>query len=149
VRHFSKEIWIFAQSGPGEGLTELRLSLNFIWFRVRGKFDMEAYAVIETGGKQYRVRANDRLQVDRLQAKEGEKIEIGPVLAISDGKDLELGKPEIKKATVAATVVEHIRGDKVISFKKKRRKGYSRKQGHRQELTVLKVESIPSLQGKA
>lgn len=103
---------------------------------------IHAYAVIETGGKQYRVKANDVLRVEHLNAKAGEKVEIQPVLAASDGKKLQVGTPEVKNAKVVTTVIEHIRGDKVVSFKKKRRKGYSRKIGHRQALTVLKVESI-------
>ena len=102
----------------------------------------EPYAVIETGGKQYRVKANDALRVERLKAEVGAKVQAGPVLAVSDGKKLQVGTPEIKDSKVTFTVLEHIRGNKVISFKKKRRKGYSRKKGHRQELTVLKVESI-------
>ena len=64
------------------------------------------------------------------------------VLALSDGEKLTVGTPNIEKAKIASTVVEHIRGDKVIIFKKKRRKGYSRKIGHRQELTVLKIDSL-------
>lgn len=103
---------------------------------------MEAYAVVQTSGKQYLVMAKDSLRVDRIQANVGDKVDLVPVLAISDGKSLRVGTPEIADAKATATVVEHIRGKKVVSFKKKRRKGYHRKVGHRQELTVLKVESI-------
>lgn len=103
---------------------------------------MKPYAVIATGGKQYRVESNNTLSVERLEVGVGEKIEIKPVLAISDGTALTIGKPNVKRATVTAVVAKHIRGEKVISFKKKRRKGYSRKIGHRQELTVLKIESL-------
>jgi large subunit ribosomal protein L21 len=103
---------------------------------------MEPYAVLETGGKQYRVKADDTLQVERLRSQEGETIQLTPVLAISDGKQLKVGTPEVDGAVVTAAVVAHIRGEKVVSFKKKRRKGYSRKIGHRQELTVLRVEKI-------
>lgn len=103
---------------------------------------MKPYAVIETGGKQYRVESDDTLNVERLASDVGKKIDLQPVLAISDGTTLTLGKPNVKKAKVTAVVLKHIRGDKVVSFKKKRRKGYSRKKGHRQELTVLKIESI-------
>ena len=102
----------------------------------------EAYAVVETGGKQYRVRADDVLRVERIDAQAGEQIEIHPVLAISDGTSLRVGKPEIKDAKVTFEVLDHVRADKVVAFKKKRRKGYSRKKGHRQGLTVLKVASI-------
>jgi len=103
---------------------------------------MEAYAVVETGGKQYRVRAGDTLQVEKLDVEQGGNIELSPVLAVSDGTELTIGKPRVEDAKVTASVVRHTRGDKVVSFKKKRRKGYSRKKGHRQELTVLKIESV-------
>ena len=102
---------------------------------------MEAYAVVLTGGKQYRVQPEDSLQVERLDAEEGADVEL-PVLAVSDGKTLTIGKPRVERAAVKAKVLQHLRGEKLVSFKKKRRKGYSRKKGHRQELTLLKVESI-------
>ena len=103
---------------------------------------MEAYAVVKTGGKQYRVNAGDSLQVDRLAAEVGATIELAPVLAVSDGKALRIGTPEVKDAKVTAEVIKHMRGTKLVAFKKKRRKGYSKKIGHRQELTVLKIGSI-------
>lgn len=105
---------------------------------------MEPYAIVETGGKQYFVKQNDTLRVEKLVAEEGASIALTPVLAVSDGKTLKVGTPEISDCAISAKVVEHIRGDKVISFKKKRRKGYKRKIGHRQELTVIKVENIGS-----
>jgi len=103
---------------------------------------MEAYAVVETGGKQYLVKANDTIRVERLEAEVGAKVELDSVLAVSDGKKLTVGSPTVKNAKVLSKVVEHVRGDKVVSFKKKRRKGYTRKVGHRQELTVLKIDGI-------
>jgi large subunit ribosomal protein L21 len=103
---------------------------------------MDAYAVVETGGKQYRVKAGDRIRVERLRVDVGASFEIRPGLAVSDGKKLEIGTPEVEGVKVASVVVEHVRGDKVVSFKQKRRKGFSKKIGHRQELTVLKVEKI-------
>ena len=103
---------------------------------------MDAYAVVESGGKQYRVQQNNVLQVERLKAEVGESVELSPVLALSDGEKLQVGRPAVSGAKVTATVVSHIRAKKVVSFKKKRRKGYSRKKGHRQEQTVLKVASI-------
>lgn len=103
---------------------------------------MEQYAVIETGGKQYRVKAGDSLTVERLDAEAGKKLALPLVLAVSDGKKLAVGVPTVKGKKVSVEVVSHIRGPKVVSFKKKRRKGYSRKKGHRQELTVLKIDSI-------
>ncbi|MDI6775538.1 MAG: 50S ribosomal protein L21 [Verrucomicrobiota bacterium] len=103
---------------------------------------MDAYAVVETGGKQYLVRSGVTLEVERLAVPAGDKVELKPVLAKSDGRKLEIGAPTLPSAAVAAIVLRHIRGKKVVSFKKKRRKGYTRKVGHRQELTVLRVESI-------
>lgn len=103
---------------------------------------MEAYAVVETGGKQYRVQAGDTLEVEKLEADVGAAVDLDQVLAMSDGKMLSVGTPTLEKAKVTSTVVDQLRGPKVINFKKKRRKGYSRKVGHRQSLTVLKVESI-------
>lgn len=103
---------------------------------------MEAYAVIETGGKQYRVEKDTVLNVELLGKEEGETVELKQVLAVSDGSELTVGKPVLENATVTATVVDNHRGGKVVAFKKKRRKGYRRKVGHRQELTKLKIESI-------
>ena len=103
---------------------------------------MEAYAVVETGGKQYRVQAGDKLEVEKLEAEVGAKVELEKVLAVSDGNELTIGTPVLDGSKVTAKVVDQIRGPKVINFKKKRRKGYKRKVGHRQYLTVLQVEGI-------
>lgn len=103
---------------------------------------MDAYAVIETGGKQYRVKKGDSLTVERLDAEVGKKVALSSVLAVSDGKKLSVGTPEVSGKKVSAEVVDHIRGPKLTSYKKKRRKGFSKKIGHRQELTVLKIDKI-------
>ena len=103
---------------------------------------MDNYAVVETGGKQYRVKPGDVLDVEFLDAEVGKKVTLSPVLAVSDGKALKVGQPEIAGGSVTASVVEQYRGRKVIAFKKKRRKGYHKKIGHRQELTKIKVEEI-------
>jgi len=103
---------------------------------------MDAYAVVETGGKQYRVESGNVLKVELLDAEVGSSFDFDRVLAVSDGSSLNVGTPVVDGAKVSATVVEHIRGPKLVAYKKKRRKGYERKVGHRQELTVLKVESI-------
>lgn len=103
---------------------------------------MEAYAVVETGGKQYRVKAGDTLKVELLKGEAGGTISLDSVLALSNGNDLRVGTPLIKDAKVTARIVEHIKAPKVVAFKKKRRKGYRRKVGHRQPLTVLRVDSI-------
>lgn len=103
---------------------------------------MEAYAVIETGGKQYRVEAGQTIEIERLDDKAGEDVELKTVLALSDGASLKVGTPFIEGAVVVLEVKEHFRGKKVVNFKKKKRKGYSRKIGHRQELTRAVVKSI-------
>ena len=103
---------------------------------------MEAYAVVETGGKQYRVKAGDTLKVELLEGAAGSTITLDSVLALSDGKDLKVGTPLVAGAKVSAVIVEHTKAPKVVAFKKKRRKGYRRKVGHRQPLTVLRVASI-------
>ena len=103
---------------------------------------MESYAVIETGGKQYRVTENDTLRVEKLEGDAGDSIEINAVLAVSDGNEIKVGTPEISGAKVSAKVVQQIKAAKVVNFKKKRRKGYSRKVGHRQPLTIIKIEKI-------
>lgn len=102
---------------------------------------MEAYAVIETGGKQYRVQQGDVLEVELLQAEEGASIEFD-TLAVSNGSELTIGTPVVEGAKVKVSVVGDLRGKKIYSFKKKRRKGYRRKIGHRQDLTRIKVEEI-------
>jgi large subunit ribosomal protein L21 len=102
---------------------------------------MEAYAVIETGGKQYRVQQGDVLDVELLATEEGANVEFN-ALAVSNGSELSIGTPVVDGAKVKVSVVENLRGKKIYSFKKKRRKGYRRKIGHRQELTKIKVEEI-------
>lgn len=103
---------------------------------------MEPYAIVETGGKQYRVAAGDTLEIERLDVEAGQTVEAGAVLALFNGTVLQTGLPVVDGAKVMFSVVEHKRGVKLINFKKKRRKGYERRIGHRQELTVVKVESI-------
>ena len=102
---------------------------------------MEAYAVIETGGKQYRVQQGDVLDVELLMKDGGDSVEFD-ALAVSNGSELSIGTPLVAGAKVKVSVVENFRGDKIFSFKKKRRKGYRRKIGHRQGLTKIKVEEI-------
>lgn len=103
---------------------------------------MNAYAVIETGGKQYRVKTGDVFSVERLPGEPGAVVQIASVLACSDGSALTVGRPEVPGAAVEAEIVEQIRGPKVVSFKKKRRKGYERKVGHRQELTRVRIRGL-------
>lgn len=100
------------------------------------------FAVIKTGGKQYRVAPNDILKVEKLDGEPGDTVELSSVLMIGGDDGVNLGAPLIEGATVAAEVVEQTRARKIIVFKKKRRKHYRRKNGHRQNLTVLRVTEI-------
>lgn len=100
------------------------------------------YAVIRTGGKQYRVSAGDVIEVERLPGDEGGTITFDQVLMVGgEGKEA-VGAPLVAGASVTATLLEQMRAPKVIIFKKRRRKGYRRKKGHRQELSVLRVTGI-------
>ena len=100
------------------------------------------FAVIRTGGKQYRVAKDDVITVEKLTAQPGEAIEFGEVLMIADGAQVATGAPLLAGAAVSATVVEQRRGAKIIVFKKKRRHNYRRKKGHRQFETVVRVDAI-------
>jgi large subunit ribosomal protein L21 len=100
------------------------------------------YAVVKTGGKQYRVAENDVIRVEKLDLEAGSKVKLDNVLLIGDDKKITVGAPLISGASVEATVVEQMRDRKVIIFKKIRRHNYRRKKGHRQHLTVLKVNKI-------
>ena len=100
------------------------------------------YAVIETGGKQYRVAAGDTLEVERLEAAAGKPVTPDRVLLVSNEGKLTVGTPMVAKASIVADVVAHFRGEKKIAFKMKRRKGYHRTVGHRQELTRIKITEI-------
>jgi large subunit ribosomal protein L21 len=99
------------------------------------------YAVIRTGGKQYRVAPEDVLEIERISGEAGDTVEFGDVLMLG-GDKVEVGAPLVSGATVAAELVEHLRGEKVIIFKKRRRQNYRRKQGHRQELSRVRITEI-------
>jgi len=100
------------------------------------------YAVIETGGKQYRVAPGDTLEVERLEGEPGKALTLNRVLLIANEGRFTVGNPTIAQATIAVDIIEHFRGEKKIAFKMKRRKGYHRTVGHRQELTRIKVGEI-------
>jgi large subunit ribosomal protein L21 len=106
------------------------------------------YAVIKTGGKQYRVANGDVIAVERLAGEPGSTVSLGPVLMVNDDKSSTVGTPVVEGAAVSAEVLEQTRGDKIIVFKKKRRKGYRRTMGHRQDLTVLRITDVTG-KGKA
>ena len=100
------------------------------------------YAVIKTGGKQYKVAPGEKLKVEQIPADVGAQVVLDQVLMVGDGESVRLGQPTLTGATVQATVVAHGRGDKVQIFKMRRRKNYHRNQGHRQGFTELQIDGI-------
>jgi large subunit ribosomal protein L21 len=100
------------------------------------------FAVIKTGGKQHRVSADDVITVGKLEGDAGAKITFGEILAIGSGDDISIGAPFVSGASVAAEIVEHARGEKVIAFKKRRRQNSKRKRGHRQDYTIIKIVGL-------
>ncbi len=100
------------------------------------------FAIIKTGGKQYRVSQGDQIVVERIAGEVGSEVALTEVLALGDGQSGSIGTPTVANASVRAKIVQQPRGTKVLVFKKKRRKNYRRKRGHRQELTVLKIQEI-------
>jgi large subunit ribosomal protein L21 len=100
------------------------------------------YAVISTGGKQYQVAQGERIRVEKLSGAVGDTVEIDEVLLVSDGEEVKVGQPMVEGAKVLARIIEQDRAKKIVVFKKKRRKGYRRKQGHRQPFTALEIQEI-------
>ena len=100
------------------------------------------YAIVEIAGHQFKVEKDQKVFVNRLQTEEGKKVNFDNVLLLADGSKVTVGAPAIDGAQVGAKVLKHLKGDKVIVFKKKRRKGYRVKNGHRQSLTEIQIESI-------
>jgi len=100
------------------------------------------YAVIKTGGKQYKVSPGDVLRVEKLDVKKGDTVEMKDVLLIADGDTLSVGKPNLASATVTAEVMGDGRGEKLLIFKHRRRKGFRKTIGHRQDFTTIKVKEI-------
>jgi large subunit ribosomal protein L21 len=107
------------------------------------------FAVIRTGGKQYKVAKDDIISVEKLAAEPGATVELTEVLMVGEGAEVATGAPLLDGASVNATVVEHTRADKIIVFKKKRRHNYRRKKGHRQHQTVLRITDISGANGSA
>lgn len=103
---------------------------------------MTMYAVLETGSKQYRVQAGETLDVERLEAEAGQTFTFDRVLLVNNEGKISVGSPTVANAAVLADVVEHIRGPKTVAFKMKRRKGYHKTIGHRQELTKVRIKEI-------
>ena len=100
------------------------------------------YAFVDIAGQQYKVEKAKKLKVHRLEAEEGKHVELDKVLLVSDGKTVSVGTPTVEGVRIAAKVLSHGKGDKVLVFKKKRRKGYQKMNGHRQYLTELWIEAI-------
>lgn len=100
------------------------------------------FAVISTGGKQYTVAKGDILEIEKLPVKEGDKVKFDQVLLLKDKSEIQIGKPILKGVKIGGTVIEQKKGEKIIIFKKKRRKQYRRTKGHRQLLTSVKIDDI-------
>lgn len=100
------------------------------------------YAIIEVGGKQYKVKEDDTIAIEKQDAKEGADLTLGKVLLISKEKTIDIGKPYLKEAKVIGSVLKHVKAAKVISFKYRRRKSSHWKKGHRQQLTRIKIKEI-------
>ena len=106
------------------------------------------FAIINIAGKQFRVEEGDQIKVPHLSTDAGKSLAFDKVLLINDGKKVQLGSPLLSNASISATVVEHGRGKKIIIFKKKRRKGYRRNNGHRQNYSLIKIDSISTTSKK-
>ena len=100
------------------------------------------YAVVEIQGSQFKVTKDQKLFVNRIDAKEGSKVSFDNVLLVDDGKNVQVGKPNLSGTTVEAKIIAHLKDDKVIVFKKKRRKGYKVKNGHRQSISEIVIQVI-------
>lgn len=106
------------------------------------------YAIVDIAGQQFKVEKDQKVYVHRLSTEEGKKVTFDKVLLIDDKGKVNIGAPAIDGAEVTATVLEHLKGDKVIVFKKKRRKGYKKKNGHRQYLTEIQINDIKATGAK-
>lgn len=106
------------------------------------------YAVIKTGGKQYRVATGDKLKVEKLPGEVGSDVTLDQVLMVADGDQVTVGAPLVAGASVQAKVVAHGRGDKIVIFKMRRRKHYRKTQGHRQDFTEIEIGTIAAAAGK-
>lgn len=107
---------------------------------INNKIDM--FVIVEIAGQQFKVEKGAKLYVHRLESEEGSTVDFEKVLLVSNDDDVKVGTPVVAGAKVTATVLAHVKGEKVIVFKKKRRKGYKKKNGHRQQFTQIQVEDI-------
>lgn len=100
------------------------------------------YAIVRTGGKQYQVSTGEKLRVEKIDGQVGDSIELSEVLMVADGEDVKIGQPTLEGVKIAARIVEQDKAKKILVFKKKRRKGYRVKNGHRQLYTALEIGEI-------
>jgi|TARA_B100001079_G_scaffold64883_1_gene55256 large subunit ribosomal protein L21 len=118
------------------------LNTRKIQLKLPGFFGEKMFAIVNISGKQYRVEKGDKIKVALLETEAGKKVKFENVLLTDDGKKVTVGNPTVSGATVSGTVMSHGRDKKVIVFKKKRRKGYRRKNGHRQDFSLLQIDAI-------
>ena len=116
--------------------------------RFLASFGEKMFAIINIAGKQFRVEEGDQIKVPHLSTDAGKSLAFDKVLLVNDGKKVQLGSPLLSNASISATVVEHGRGRKIRIFKKKRRKGYRRNNGHRQNYSLIKIDSISTTSKK-
>ena len=100
------------------------------------------YAIVEIAGQQFKVEKNDEIFVHRLEGEPGTKIEFDKVLLLDNDGTITVGKPLVENTAVSGTIIDHVRGDKVVIFKKKRRKGYEKESGHRQDFSKILIDAI-------
>jgi large subunit ribosomal protein L21 len=100
------------------------------------------YAIVEIAGQQFKVEKNDEIFVHRLEGDPGTKMEFNQILLLDNDGKISIGKPLVEGASIAGQIVDHVRGDKVVVFKKKRRKGYEKESGHRQDFSKVLIENI-------
>jgi len=100
------------------------------------------YAIVEIAGQQFKVEQNDEIFVHRLEGDPGTKVEFNQVLLLDNGGKISIGKPLVEGSSISGKIVDHVRGDKVVVFKKKRRKGYEKESGHRQDFSKVLIENI-------
>jgi len=100
------------------------------------------YAIVEIAGQQFKVEKDQTILVHRLKGEEGKKLDFSSILMVEDGGKFKIGPSQLKGASISAKILGHVRGDKVIIFKKKRRKGYQKQTGHRQDFTKIQIEGI-------
>ena len=117
---------------------------NLTWLKKNNIKRYAMYAIVEIAGQQFKVEKDQKVFVHRLETEEGKKVSFDNVLLLADGEEVTIGAPAIDGAQVGAKVLKHLKGDKVIVFKKKRRKGYRVKNGHRQALTEIQIDKIIS-----